>query len=69
MFWSSSGGMMCSSGASYSRREPSARSLSWQELAAEYNRRLPRKPRRDCPDCGAPWKETCDYCGREGIAG
>lgn len=24
-----------------------------------------KKPRRDCPCCGAPWLETCDYCGRE----
>ncbi len=22
------------------------------------------KPRRDCPSCGAPWLETCNYCGR-----
>jgi hypothetical protein len=44
--------------------------MNWQMQAEAYNNTVAlryrrRKPRRDCPSCGAPWKENCDYCGEE----
>jgi hypothetical protein len=33
------------------------------KMAAGINTNCSPKPRRDCRNCGAPWRPVCDYCG------